>query len=120
MIRRFTCIDCPRGCLLTVTVDGDKITVDGNGCSKGIDYGRQEISAPMRTLTTTVGTTHPLYPRLPVRLSREILLGDQGKFMEAVRVVRVERDCEPGDVLTENLLDSGVDLIATGALHYGR
>ena len=31
--RNLTCIGCPLGCALKVTIDGDNVTVTGNTCS---------------------------------------------------------------------------------------
>jgi len=115
-----TCIACPRGCRLTVEGEGAELSVSGNRCRKGIEYGRQEALEPRRMLTTTVRTTHPEYPRLPVRLSEEVPLERLGDFMKAVCRICVETDCVPGDILSRNLLDSTVNLVATGGLSYER
>ncbi|MBO4927606.1 MAG: FAD-dependent oxidoreductase [Clostridiales bacterium] len=50
---RLTCIICPKGCQLTVTLGQDP-KVSGNSCPRGEAYGISEISHPMRTLTTTI------------------------------------------------------------------
>ncbi|MBP5418016.1 MAG: FAD-dependent oxidoreductase [Clostridiales bacterium] len=52
-VQRMTCIICPRGCTLTVTL-GDDPKVTGNACPRGEAYAIAEISHPMRTLTTTI------------------------------------------------------------------
>ena len=49
-----TCIRCPMGCSLKVTTNGDNVTVTGNTCPRGEDYGKQEVTAPVRTVTSTV------------------------------------------------------------------
>lgn len=118
MHKNITCIACPRGCLLTVSGEAEDLIVSGNECRKGIEYGRQEILEPLRMLTSTVRTTHPVYTRLPVRLSREISPEHIPRFMKVINQVCITRACIPGDVMEVNLLDSGVDLIATGELYY--
>ena len=118
MHKNITCIACPRGCLLTVSGEAEDLIIDGNQCSKGIEYGRQEILEPLRMLTSTVRTTHPVYPRLPVRLSREVSPKHIIQYMKLINQVCVSRTCIPGDLMAENLLESGVDLIATGGLYY--
>ena len=52
-VTRMTCIICPRGCELTVTL-GDDPKVSGNSCPRGQAYAIAEITRPMRTLTTTI------------------------------------------------------------------
>ena len=118
MHKNITCIACPRGCLLTVSGEAEDLIISGNECMKGTEYGRQEILEPLRMLTTTVRTTHPVYTRLPVRLSREVPLEQIPEFMKVINQVCVSRTCIPGDVMAVNLLESEVDLIATGELYY--
>ena len=52
-LRRMTCIICPRGCQLVVTLEGEP-KVSGNSCPRGEEYAIAEITHPMRTLTTTI------------------------------------------------------------------
>lgn len=52
-VRRMTCIICPRGCDLCVTL-GENPVVSGNACPRGEAYAISEITHPMRTLTTTI------------------------------------------------------------------
>lgn len=52
-VRRMTCIICPRGCQLSVTL-GDEPVVSGNACPRGEEYAKAEITHPMRTLTSTI------------------------------------------------------------------
>ena len=48
MSKQMTCLLCPRGCLLTVSDNGE---VSGNYCPRGLIYAKQEMTAPKRTLT---------------------------------------------------------------------
>ena len=52
--RNLTCIGCPLGCALKVTIDGDNVTVTGNTCKRGADYGAKEVTHPTRIVTSTV------------------------------------------------------------------
>ena len=55
MKKELTCIACPLGCTITVTLDGkDVISVEGNTCPRGKEYAINECTAPVRTVTTTV------------------------------------------------------------------
>ena len=60
---RLICINCPKGCELEVSVDGDKVTVTGQGCPRGETYGRAEATNPTRMVTGLVkvaGSRRPL------------------------------------------------------------
>lgn len=55
MKRELTCIACPLGCNLIVTVDGKSVvSVQGNTCPRGKEYAITECTAPVRTVTTTM------------------------------------------------------------------
>ena len=52
MERKLTCIICPRGCQLTVSGEADNLTVTGHACPRGQVYGINEVSNPVRTIST--------------------------------------------------------------------
>lgn len=110
------CIVCPRGCALRAERDGDAIQVTGNGCKRGADFARTELTAPMRTLCTTVRTVFPEAPVLPVRLSAEIPKDQIFPVMEAIRAVTVDRPVGIGGVVLKNVLGLGVDVVASSGL----
>ncbi len=114
--KELTCIECPRGCRLTVEVDGRRATVSGNACPKGAVWGAQEAVAPMRTLTTTVAVEGSARKRLPVRSDGTIPLGRLLDAMEAIDPVVVRPPVRRGDVVASDLLGLGVDLVATDDL----
>lgn len=107
-----TCIVCPRGCRLTVDESQD-YAVRGNACPRGADYGRTELQAPVRTLTTTVRLTGGALPRVPVRTAAPIPKARMAEAMAAVNAVAAAAPVHIGDVLLPNLLGTGVDVIAT-------
>jgi CxxC motif-containing protein len=55
-VRTLTCIGCPLGCPVGVTLDdaGEIVRIEGNTCKIGEDYARKEVSNPMRMVTSTV------------------------------------------------------------------
>ena len=57
---QFNCTTCPSECLLTVEVERDADgavvevrSVTGNNCPRGDKFAHQELTCPMRALTTT-------------------------------------------------------------------
>ena len=118
MIERkdFTCIECPRGCRLSVVVENGAASVSGNACPKGAVYGAQEAVAPMRTLTTTVVVEGSSRRRLPVRTDGALPLGRLLDAMTAIDPVVVRPPVRRGDVVVRDLLGLGVHVIATDDL----
>jgi CxxC motif-containing protein len=110
-----TCIICPVGCELEVTLGGDgDVHVLNNRCSRGVDYAVQETTAPERTFTSTVilrGSA--LERRLPVRLDRVISKARLLDMAEYVRTLEAEVPVSMGDVIQFDVLKLGVNLIAS-------
>jgi len=113
MERSFTCITCPNGCKLKVNIDGDSVNVRGNKCKKGIEFAKNEIFNPTRTLTTTVKTTLQYMPYLPVRTDGDIPKGLIKDAMSILRSMIIDKELNVGDVVVENILNTEVDVIAT-------
>jgi CxxC motif-containing protein len=118
-VKSLVCIQCPLGCSLEASRHDGEITVTGNKCSKGDDYAREELTNPVRTLTTTVKTGFPDFPRLPVRTNREVPLKSIFLIMEAVNAVLVEKRLQPGDLVLNNLPGTDAALIATDDMTVG-
>ena len=112
-----TCIGCPMGCPLIVTMeDGAVATVTGNTCPRGKEFAISEMTAPKRTICSTVRTAFPDAPVLPVRVSADIPKDRIFDVMDAIRTVTVTERIARGDVVIPNVLGLGVDVIATSSL----
>lgn len=107
------CIVCPNGCRLTAELVGDELRVEGNGCPKGIEFARAELTNPVRSLTTTVATAFPGVPALPVRTDREIPKGKIPQALAQLAEVRLDRRVGCGDTVLEDLAGTGCQVIAT-------
>ena len=115
MKRELTCITCPRGCRITVTLDDQhQVTeVAGNTCGRGERYAISEVSHPVRMISSTVKILQGTQILLPVATSAAI---DKDLIMEVMDVIRKTQVTAPvraGDVIIENILDSGIDIIAS-------
>lgn len=110
-----TCISCPLGCPLRVETDdeGRVLSVTGNTCKRGEEYGRKEVTAPTRTVTSTVRLTGGGSPVVSVRTREDIPKGKIFDVMAAIRSVSVAAPVHIGDVVIPNIAGTGVDLIAT-------
>ena len=110
----FTCIGCPIGCTLEVTMhDLENIVVEGNLCAIGDRYGKKEIVSPVRMVTSTVLVDEGVDSLVPVKTDKEINKTLMVELARALAGVKVKAPVHIGDVLVENILDSGVNMIAT-------
>ena len=73
MKKQFTCIVCPNGCEIEAEVEnGQVISVTGHTCPRGEQYVRQELTAPRRTIASSVLVKGGELPVTSVRLTRAI------------------------------------------------
>lgn len=112
MNKELVCIVCPKGCRLTVSGEGE-LTVTGNSCPRGVDYGIKEVTSPTRVITSTVKIEGGIHNRLPVKTSGDIPKGMMGQCMEVINSITVQAPIEMGAILVANVLDTGVHIIAT-------
>ena len=107
-----TCIVCPRGCELEVTLDGKEvISVIGNVCKRGKEYAMTEFTAPMRTLTTTVAVEGGGV--LPCKTSKPIPKEMLFECMNEINKLRVPKGVVINQVLVSDILGTGADIVAT-------
>lgn len=111
------CITCPVGCHLTVShTDGGGWLVEGNQCKRGEIYAKKELTAPTRVLTTTVKVDGSGHRRLPVKTQEPIAKEKMLEAMKVINEISVKAPVKVGDVIVENVLGTGVDVVATKAL----
>lgn len=117
---QFNCTTCPSECLLTVEVERDangsvvKVrSVTGNNCPRGDKFAHQELTCPMRVLTTTVAVSGDDEVLLPARTAEAIPLEFHAQAMALIRGLVVEAPIHMGDVILPNLLNTNINLIAS-------
>ena len=106
MKRELTCIVCPMGCSLSVTMKDGEIQVTGNTCPRGKDYAIAECTAPTRTVTSTVKCENGSL--LPVKTDRPI---PKEKIMECMKIINsviAPLPVSVGDVIIENVFGSNI------------
>lgn len=96
--------------------NGDGWSVTGNTCPRGREFAISEMTAPRRTICSTVRTAFPDAPVLPVRVSADIPKGRIFDVMDALKTVTVSERIGRGDVVIPDVLGLGVDVIATSSL----
>ena len=114
-MKELICIVCPKGCHLKVD-ENNGYSVTGNGCEKGVEYGKNELINPMRVITSTVKIEGALHRRCPVKTNTSI---PKGKMMEIVKeldAVTLKSPVNVGDVVIKNVAQTGADIVATKSM----
>jgi CxxC motif-containing protein len=110
--RILTCIVCPRGCALTVTLDGNNVTsVEGNICQRGKKYAEDECINPKRTVTSTVRCADGGV--VAVKTSDTVAKSKVFDVMKEINGATAPATVKIGSVIIENVCGTGVDVIAT-------
>ena len=115
-MNQLVCIGCPRGCRLTIDEKDGEYIVTGNTCPRGKEFAISEMTAPKRTICSTVKTAFSDVPVLPVRVSDDIPREKIFDVMREINAVTLKERIGRGDAVIKNVLGLGVDVIATSDL----
>lgn len=111
-----TCIVCPVGCTIHVSGTPGALSISGNGCPRGRAYAEQEVTCPMRTVTSTVvleGSEETR--RLPVKTASAVPKARIADCLAEIRKARATVPVAIGDVLVADLAGTGVALVAAAS-----
>ena len=110
--RILTCINCPMGCELTVTVENGKaVSVSGNTCKRGELYAESEISAPTRTITTTIISDSGI--PVPVKTAQPVPKDMIFECTKAIKAAKLTLPVKVGQVVISDLLGTGSSVTVT-------
>ena len=112
-IRNLTCIVCPRGCAMTVTLadDGAVLGVEGNFCKRGVAYANDECTNPKRTVTSTVKCKSGGV--VSVKTKNTVPKEKMFDVMAEINSAVADDGVRIGDVIIENVAGTGVSVVAT-------
>ena len=112
--RELTCIGCPMGCPLIVTMEaGEVISVTGNTCKRGDVYARKEVTNPTRIVTSTVRVAGGSIDMVSVKTREDIPKGKIFDCVKALKGIEIPAPVHIGDVILKNVADTGVDIVTT-------
>ena len=107
------CVACPHGCHLEATRKEGEILISNAGCKRGQEYAINEITDPRRMVATTVRIQHGIHPLLPVYTSEPFPKGRVTELLREIRKVEITAPIKMGQVVLENALGTGIDVIAS-------
>lgn len=113
MKKQLVCIGCPLGCRMEVEIEnGECRKVEGHSCPRGESYARQECLNPTRMVTASILLPGRILP-LSVRTDQAFPKNRIMECLQAINTITPRLPVKVGDVLLPNVLDSGVNIIAT-------
>lgn len=100
------CIKCPRGCNLKI--DNDNVT--GNLCPRGVTYAKEELTSPMRMVTSLIKVKGKI---VPVKTSKEVPKSMIKDILNEISKVNIDVT-NIGKTVIRNVCETGADIIVTG------
>lgn len=112
MTKKLTCIECPIGCEIEVTMENGKvISVAGNTCPRGKLYAEAEVVCPKRVVTSTVRSVSG--EMIPVKTDKPVRKDAIFEVMKKINETICRDGVKLGEVIFENICDDA-NLIVTG------
>lgn len=115
-MKEMICIVCPKGCRLSVEVNGDEILVTGNDCPRGIPYAKKELTNPTRVVTSTVKIIGGIHERLPVKTDKDINKNLNFDVIKVLEKIEVHSPIRINQVIVENILGTGANIVASRSM----
>ena len=107
------CVTCPQGCLLKVKHQGKQVLEVLDGCKRGEDYAICELQDPRRMVASTVRVKGGLHPLVPVYTRKAFPKPLIPQLAKLLRQVEVPAPVEINQVVLENALGTGIDIVAS-------
>ncbi|MGL4641601.1 MAG: DUF1667 domain-containing protein [Cetobacterium sp.] len=111
-MKEMICILCPMGCHLNIDVENN-YKVTGNSCPKGEVYGKEELIAPKRVVTSIVRVYGGIHHMVPVKTDKPIPKELVFDCMELLKDIKIESPKKVGTVVLENILGTGSNIVLT-------
>lgn len=115
--RQMICICCPNGCLLTADSKEDgRYTVTGNLCPRGEQYAIDELTKPVRNISSIVKVEGGRGTVISCKTASEIPKGSIEEVMRVINNTTVKAPIKVGDVLIEDVAGTGINIVATNVM----
>jgi CxxC motif-containing protein len=96
---------------MRVEQNGDDIQVFDALCKRGLEFAKNELINPTRSITSTVATAFPDYPLLSVKTDGELPKDKIFQAMELINKIVVKDRIKVGDVILSDVF--GTNIVAT-------
>jgi len=112
--REIVCILCPIACEVNVEiVNGEVAKIENAQCKRGKDFSVQEVRSPERDFFTTIRVRGGKIPVLSVRSTGPVAKNMLMAIASELANVTVVAPVKLGDVVVKNILNLGIDIVAT-------
>jgi CxxC motif-containing protein len=113
---KLICVNCPKGCELEITKEGDTFVKVNAGCKRGENYARQELTDPRRMIASTVRVKGGIHPLIPVTTSEPFPKPRIHELLAELRKVEIEAPVVMGEAILPSVLGTDIDIIASRSM----
>ena len=99
------CLVCPKSCLLSLT--------ENNGCARGLEFAKKELTDPERMLTSTMRLDRGVLPLVSVRSDRPVKKNELRALIQQLDSMVVPAPVSSGQILVSGLGENKVNIMAT-------
>ena len=97
-------------------VDETTYATTGHQCTRGIEFGKNELINPMRTITSTVKISGAIHRRCPVKTAAPVPKRLIQEAMAQLDSVELTAPVALGQIIVENICGTGVSFISTRSM----
>ena len=113
---KLICVNCPKGCNLQITKEGDTFVQIDAGCKRGKDYARQELTDPRRMVATTVKVKGGMHPMVSVATASPFPKPRIQELLAELRKVEIEAPVKLGQTILPAALGTEIDVVASRSM----
>lgn len=108
------CLGCGLSCNLTVkTEEKDILSIEGNNCKNGVLYAKNEFIIPSRVITTVIKVQNGITKTVPVKTEIHVPKSLGFRILRELNDLIVLAPINKGDIIKENICNTGVNIVAT-------
>jgi len=112
--RELICIRCPVGCHITAELEDGRVkSISGNSCPRGAEYAENEVTHPVRTVTSLVRLKGGEHPVVSVKTESDVPKEKMMDVVAALKGIELTAPVMIGDVAAEDIAGTGVRVIVT-------
>ena len=118
VVQRFkTCPRCSNGCMISYLEEAGRIiTIKGATCPKGEKFIYETVAPPDSLVDADVYVKNGMVSMAKVRSAKPVPGPMVEQFEKALKKAEIEAPIEFGQVVIENYMDSGIDIVARASV----
>jgi CxxC motif-containing protein len=99
-------------CEIQISDDDGNLQITGNRCGRGYQFVQKHLDEEQRIVTGRCLLSGGQMSRLPVSTNKKVPGSQVSDILEVIQNTRVQAPIKRGQVIIENILGTGADVIA--------